>query len=159
LHLAIRLIGDDVLLFRKACLVAASSLPSETKDWLDKNQRTIFNELVKKIDELASFEDSLEFLHLALKRNEDPFHWLRWLEHLNWGRGCARDNWHSDGNCRILTFIYQQKEDAKAAFANVKSKFCSEVLFDHAKETFIKLYALYKQARTQYLNGMLSLHC
>jgi len=158
LHVAIHLISDDVLVFRKACLVAASSLPSETKDWLDKNQKIIFNELINKIDELASFKDSLEFLQLAVQRNENPFHWLRWLEHLNWGKGCARDNWNSDGVGRILTFIYEHKEDAEAVFADVKSKFCSEVLFDDAKEMFTRLYAMYKQARMQYLNGMLSLH-
>ncbi|KAL2930155.1 Bifunctional lysine-specific demethylase and histidyl-hydroxylase NO66 [Bienertia sinuspersici] len=160
LHVAIRLISTTEPMFRKACLVAASSLPAKTEYWLDNNQRTTFGVLVDKINELSSFTDSLKFLQMTVERHGDPLHWLQWLEHLDGQEVYFRDTWKltSDGISNILSFIYQHKDEAEAAFAHVKSKFCNEVLFDDAKVSFNILHAKYKQARLQYMNGMLSLH-
>lgn len=160
LHVAIKLIGNTDPMLRKACLVAASSLPTETQDWLDKNQRATFNQVIAKINELSSFTDSLEFMQMAIQKDDDPFHWLRWLEHLNGKEVPNQDIWvfSSDGICSSLPFLYQHKDDAEAAFTHAKSKFCNEVLFDDAKESFKTLHAMYKDARMQYMNGMLSLH-
>lgn len=160
LHVAIKLISSAEPVLRKACLVASSSLPTETENWFDKNQRAIFNIVTDKISELSSFADSFEFLQMAVERDDDPFHWLRWLEHLSGREEYARDFCYftSDGICETLSFINQHKEDAEAAFAHVKSNFCNEVLFDDAKESFKTLHVLYKEARMRYMNGMLSLH-
>nr|XP_021860934.1 uncharacterized protein LOC110799957 isoform X2 [Spinacia oleracea] len=160
LHVAIKLISSAEPVLRKACLVALSSLPTGTENWFDKNQRAIFNIVTDKISELSSFADSFEFLQMAVERDDDPFHWLRWLEHLSGREEYARDFCYftSDGICETLSFINQHKEDAEAAFAHVKSNFCNEVLFDDAKESFKTLHVLYKEARMRYMNGMLSLH-
>lgn len=160
LHVAIRLIGSSEPVFRKACLVAASSLPTMTANWLDKNQRATFNLVIDKIYELSSFTDSLQFLQMAVEREDDPFHWLRWLEHINGRKVYIQDfcDFTSDGRCNVLSFINQHKYDAEAVFSHIKSNFCNEVLFDEAKESFKTLHALYKEARIGYMNGMLSLH-
>lgn len=160
LHIAIRLISHTEPMFRKACLVAASSLPTETEDWLDKNQRTTFDLVIDKINKLSSFTDSLKFLQMPVQRDEDPFNWLRWLEHANGREVSIMDNlgFTSDEICKILPFIYQHKDDVEGAFVLIKSKFCNEALFDDAKESFRCLHSMYKEARMRYLNGMLSLH-
>ncbi|XP_021750912.1 uncharacterized protein LOC110716587 [Chenopodium quinoa] len=160
LHIAMRLLSSTEPIFRKACLAAASSLPIDTIEWHEKNQRATFKLASDKINELCSFTDSLEYLQKAVERDDDPFHWLRWLELLN-GRDVYVQNFcnfNSDRVCNILSFINQHKDDAEAAFAHVKSNFCSEDLFDDAKESFKTLHALYKEARMRYMNGMLSLH-
>ncbi|KAL9224288.1 hypothetical protein vseg_000341 [Gypsophila vaccaria] len=161
LHAAIRVTSHTEPVFRKACLVAASSLPQETKDWLDDNQRTIFNQVLSKIHELANFTDSVNFVKKALQQNDDPFQWLRWLEHLNEKdvSGCNSVDFDSAIISRILSSNDEDKAKAEAAFGQLKSKFCNEPLFDDAKEGFKKLHDMYKEGRVQFMNGMLSLHC
>uniref|UniRef100_A0A803MD51 Bifunctional lysine-specific demethylase and histidyl-hydroxylase n=1 Tax=Chenopodium quinoa TaxID=63459 RepID=A0A803MD51_CHEQI len=83
LHVAMRLLSSTEPVFRKACLAAASSLPIDTIEWHEKNQRATFKLVSDKINELCSFTDSLEYLQKAVERDDDPFHWLRWLQHLN----------------------------------------------------------------------------
>ncbi|CAO2842114.1 unnamed protein product [Amaranthus hypochondriacus] len=159
LHVAIRLISSTETILRKACLVAASSLPRETEDWLDKNQKTIFDLILYKINELSNFTDSLNFLQMAIQRDEDPFHWVRWLEHLDGGEVIVDNGFITfDGIHEMLPFIHQCRDDVEAAFALVKSKFCNDVRFDDVKESYKSLYDMYKDARMQYMNGMLSLH-
>ncbi|KAK9697165.1 hypothetical protein RND81_08G019300 [Saponaria officinalis] len=154
LHVAIRLISHTEPVFRKACLVAATSLPPETKDWLDDNQRAVFNQVLNKVHELANFTDSVNFVKTAIQQNEDPFQWLRWLEHLN-EKGVDFD---SAEISKILLSIDEDKAKAEAAFCRMKSKFCNEALFDNAKSRFKRLHDMYKEGRVQFMNGMLSLH-
>ncbi|GAB4838312.1 hypothetical protein Ancab_027842 [Ancistrocladus abbreviatus] len=155
LHVAIRLISGAESIFRRACLVAAKSLPSDTEDWLDKNQRAIFKQLIDKISELAGFTEALHSVQMAIQRNEDPFHWMRWLRVLK-GQDKIEHCWN--GIDKLLSLIHQHKDSAEAAFLHVKSNFCREVVFEDVKLSFKMLYAMYKKVRKQYMNGMLSLH-
>ncbi|GMH13598.1 hypothetical protein Nepgr_015439 [Nepenthes gracilis] len=159
LHVAIRLIRNAEPVFRKACLVAADSLTSDPEDWLEHNQRAIFNSLINKIYELSSFTDALETIQIAIQRCEDPFCWMGWLSVLI-DKEMSVHYWKfpSEGIDKLLPLIDQHRDSAEAAFVHVKSKFCREALFDDVKECYKKLHDMYKKTRNQYMNGMLSLH-
>ena len=95
---------------------------------------------------------------MAIQKDEDPFHWVRWVEHLD-GEVTVDNGFITfDGIHETLPFIHQCRDDVEAAFALVKSKFCNDVRFDDTKESYKSLYVMYKDARMQYMNGMLSLH-
>uniref|UniRef100_A0A9I9DEY0 Bifunctional lysine-specific demethylase and histidyl-hydroxylase n=1 Tax=Cucumis melo TaxID=3656 RepID=A0A9I9DEY0_CUCME len=69
--------------FRKACLVAACSLPSETNDRLGLIQKTTFSRLLDKISSESKFSEVLAALKISVEKDEDPFHRMRWLRLLN----------------------------------------------------------------------------
>ncbi|KAH9617666.1 hypothetical protein KSS87_013966 [Heliosperma pusillum] len=161
LHVAIRLISRTEPVFRKACLLAANSLPRETKVWLDENQKDVFDQVINKVRGLANFTDSVNFVKMALQQNENPFHWLRWLEHLNEKVVSDRNSFDSDlaEIGKLISSIDGNKESAEGVFDHLKSRFCDEVLFNDARDKFKNLHDKYKEGRVQFMNGMLSLHC
>ncbi|XP_074280682.1 uncharacterized protein LOC141605705 isoform X2 [Silene latifolia] len=160
LHVAIRLVSCTEPVFRKACLLASNSLPRETKVWLDENQKDVFDQVINKVHGLANFTDSVNFVKMALQQKEDPFHWLRWLEHLNEKDvfdGISFD-YESAEIGKLISSIDENKEKAEGVFDHLKSRFCDEVLFNDARDRFKTLHDKYKEGRVQFMNGMLSLH-
>ncbi|GAB2267389.1 hypothetical protein Dimus_002374 [Dionaea muscipula] len=159
LHVAIGVLGNSNPVYRKACLVAADSLTSDTKNWLDQNQRAIFNQLIGEIYEVSSFMDALKRIQMSIQSGEDPFHWIRWLSLLI-DKKMIQHDWlsHFEGIVNLLPLNDERKDEAEAAFLTIKSKFCREVVFDDVKAHFKMLHGMYKKTRKQYMNGMLSLH-
>ncbi|KAL8158753.1 hypothetical protein V2J09_000290 [Rumex salicifolius] len=159
LHIAIKLISNSESSFRKACLVAASSLPSDIGDWLDQNQRYIFDQLINKINQLSSFSDALNYVKASVQSSEDPFHSLRWLHSLDAEElvRCGFDLPLKDIE-KITRLIDQHKPNSEAKFVHAKARFCQEIVFDDVKERFKMMHAMFKKVRRQYMNGMLSLH-
>ena len=163
LHIAIRLIGDSDPTFRKACLVAAITLPSDSKCWLDSNQRTIFSYIIDKICSESGFLEALRVVEVAIQRNEDPFQRLRWLHLLNWEAEMIEEHGGdflpSVGFENLSSLFNQHRGKTEVAFMHVKSKFCCEVAFEDVLDSYGLVLQKYKKTRKQYMNGMLSLHC
>ncbi|XP_044471379.1 uncharacterized protein LOC123200301 isoform X3 [Mangifera indica] len=162
LHLVILQMGDSDPTFRKACLVAAVSLPLETDDWLYLNQKTIFTQLIDKISSESRFLEVLSSVEMDIRKNVDPFQRVRWLQFLDWKKEPFGG---LDGNSpfrRVETMLpsyVQNKCEAEAAFMQVKSKFCREISFENVIGIYLMLLEKYRKTRKQYMNGMLALHC
>lgn len=162
LHIAIRLIGDSDPTFRKACLVAAISLPSNSKCWLDSNQRTIFSHITDKICSESGMLEALGVVEVAIHRNEDPFQRLRWLHLLNWDAEMIEEHGGDFllvGFEKLSSLFNQHRGKAEVAFMHMKSKFCCEVEFEDVIDSYRMVLEKYRKTRKQYMNGMLSLHC
>lgn len=163
MRVAIKLIGDSDPTFRKACLVGAISLLSDSEGWLDLNQRSIFSHLIKSIDAKSSFSDALRNVMMSLQENEDPLQQIRWLQHLGndeqvievqeWSIPSIEQLQH------LILFCHDHKDEAEAAFMEVKCKFCSEAVFEDVEKCYKILLGKYRKVRKQYTSGMLSLHC
>ncbi|GAB2224905.1 hypothetical protein Drorol1_Dr00005684 [Drosera rotundifolia] len=158
-HVAIELLGNSDFVFRKACLVAADHLDIDTKEWLNQNQRATFNQLIHKIYEMSNFTKVLENIRMTIQRFEDPFYRIRWLSVLTHEKLNEHD-WDLplEGINELLPLIDQHKDEFEAAFMNIKSKFCREVVFEDVARSFKMIHAVYKTTRKHYVNGMLSLH-
>lgn len=163
MHVAIMLIGDSDPTFRKACLVGAISLLSDSKDWLDLNQRAIFSHLVETIDARSSFSDALRNVTQSLQENEDPLQQIRWLMHLgNEDEVIEAQKWNIpsvEEFERLILFSHEHEDETEAAFLEVKSKFCSQAVFEDVEKCYKILLEKYRKVRKQYTSGMLSLHC
>ncbi|KAG9141766.1 hypothetical protein Leryth_018149 [Lithospermum erythrorhizon] len=162
MHIAIKLQADLDPKFRKACLSGAISLPSQPEEWLDIHQKTIFIYLVNRITNESSFESAIEHVLTSFAKSEDPFQEISWLH--NFGRDCEVTEDEYLHNSLVDPHEYfaglnrQQKDDMGVAFAQVKSMFCSEVVYEDAQQKYIVLLQKYRMVRKQYTNGMLSLH-
>ncbi|XVF63485.1 hypothetical protein PTKIN_Ptkin09bG0090400 [Pterospermum kingtungense] len=155
LHVIIGLIGDSDPTFRKACLVAAVSSQSDTNSWLGICQKTIFSNLIDKISRESRFSEALESVEVAIRRNEDPFQRIRWLRSLNQEMESVEgDDWVEG----VFKLYVENKEMAERVLMEVKSKFCGEVSYEDVTAEYKILHEMYKMARKQYMNGMLSLH-
>ncbi|XP_041022781.1 uncharacterized protein LOC121263777 [Juglans microcarpa x Juglans regia] len=162
LHVAIGLVGDSDPTFRKACLVAAISLSSDTGCWLDLHQRTIFSHLIDKVNTESRFLEALRSIEVAIQKTEDPFHQIRWLRLLNMeGESIEGNDWNVPfvEMAKVFPLCVMNKDQVEAAFMRVKSRFCHEVLFGDVVDSYKMLLDKYRMARKQYLNGMVSLHC
>ncbi|XP_035549242.1 uncharacterized protein LOC109008174 isoform X2 [Juglans regia] len=162
LHVAIGLVGDSDPTFRKACLVAAISLSSDTGCWLDLNQRTIFSYLIDKVNTESRFLEALRSIEVAIQKTEDPFHQIRWLRLLNMeGESIEGNDWNVPfvEMAKLFPLCVRHKDQVEAAFMRVKSRFCDEVLFGDVVDSYKMLLDKYRKARKQYMNGMVSLHC
>ncbi|KAL5214205.1 hypothetical protein ABZP36_003357 [Zizania latifolia] len=167
LHVSIRVLSENDATFRKACMVAAK-LPSSSSyttthlKALRSNQRSTFDEIVKKIDKSCSFKEALRCIEQAVKeRNDEPFQWMCWLRHLPQ---------HGDANnrvdyCNILGALEEllgavgcNLEQAIGEFTDFKSRFCKCVVYEDARESFEMLLQMYRTTRNQYTRGMLALH-
>lgn len=160
-HLAVNVIGDTDPIFRKACLVGAIWLPLVTEGRLYLNQKTTFSYLVGRINTDSRFNDVVSYLEAAILKQEDPFQNVRWLHHLNeeeFIEGYCL-NISSIGTENLYNLLVHHKDKAEATFMEVRSKFCSEVLFEDVEGRYTLLLEKYRKARKQYMNGMLSLHC
>ncbi|KAG6741049.1 hypothetical protein NC652_040213 [Populus alba x Populus x berolinensis] len=162
LHLMIELIGASDSTLRKASLVGALVLPLEINDWLYLNQKTTFNHIIDQINKASMFLEVFRSVEVAIGKNEDPFHRMRWLRLLYQETETIQEH---DWNVPLGEFqnlfpsCAQHKDMTEAAFMQVKSKFCDEVLFEDVIDSYKLLLEKYKKARKQYMNGMLSLHC
>ncbi|KAL6958015.1 hypothetical protein U1Q18_041175 [Sarracenia purpurea var. burkii] len=162
MHVAIKLIGDADPTFRKACLIGAISILSDDEGWLDPNQRTNFSNMIKSINANSRFSDALRSVTLSLGENEDPWQQIRWMHHLDEETDVEvqKTRIPSVEDSEHLIFICaQHKEEAEAAFMQVKSRFCSEVVFEDVEKRYNELLEKYRKVRKQYMSGMLSLHC
>ncbi|KAJ6857594.1 hypothetical protein NC651_039114 [Populus alba x Populus x berolinensis] len=162
LHLMIELIGASDSTLRKASLVGALVLPLEIDDWLYLNQKTTFNHIIDQINKASMFLEVFRSVEVAIGKNEDPFHRMRWLRLLYQETETIQEH---DWNVPLGEFqnlfpsCAQHKDMTEAAFKQVKSKFCDEVIFEDVIDSYKLLLEKYKKARKQYMNGMLSLHC
>nr|POE69500.1 bifunctional lysine-specific demethylase and histidyl-hydroxylase mina [Quercus suber] len=121
LHVAIGQIGDSDPNFRKACLVGAMSLPSDTSYRLDQNQKTIFSHLINKIDTESGFLDSLRTIEVAMQKNEDPFQRIRWLRLLNADGETTGHDWNFSlmEASKLFPLCVEHKDKAEEAFMHV----------------------------------------
>lgn len=162
LHIAIKLIGNIDPVFRKACLVGAMPLSSNTRDWLCKNQRTTFGYLISRFASESKFSDAVSHLETALLKNEDPLEHVRWMKHVTVEEEEIERSQSlgiSSADSRYLfDLLIQHRDIVEAAFMQVKSKFCHEVEFQDVERHYKMLLEKYKKVRKQYTNGMLSLH-
>ncbi|XP_043709863.1 uncharacterized protein LOC122658806 isoform X2 [Telopea speciosissima] len=167
LHIAIRLLGERDPTFRKACMVTAFSLPSNTtrKWWFhtpELNHRTTFSYVIDTIDKESKFSEVFKTIEAGVQKNEDPFRQMGWMQHLcqdgvivkelDWSRSSSK---YKD----FLLLCTGHREEAEVAFTQVKCKFCRDIAYDDACENFMILLEKYRKTRKQYMNGMLSLHC
>ncbi|GLU10401.1 hypothetical protein SLE2022_272100 [Rubroshorea leprosula] len=162
LHVSIGLLGDSDPTFRKACLVAAISEPSDTNSWLDLNQRSTFRNLIGKISSKASFSEAIQSVEAAIQKNEDPFQRISWLQFLSKESETVEES-HWDAPFMAAQKMFppyvEHREKAESEFMHIKSKFCSEVQYKDVSGGYMVLHEKYKKVRKQYMNGMLSLHC
>ncbi|KZV29564.1 hypothetical protein F511_00842 [Dorcoceras hygrometricum] len=151
LHVAINLIGKRDSMFRKACLVGASSFVSLTEDRLNNNWRTIFCFLVNRILTESKFSDILFHIEAALKENEDPLGHLLWMRHLPVEgeiENSSSLNIISADSRYLLDLRSQHWDVAEEVFMEVMSKFCKEVEFNYVEIPYKKLLEKYRQDYT-----------
>lgn len=162
LHFAIWLISVSDHNFRKACLVAASSLPTDTNNRFDLNQKTTFSRLIDKISRESKFLEVVAGIKISVEKDEDPFHRMRWLRLFNVdGKESGKeDKWTmpTSGIGDLLSTCVNHREKIETTFLEVKSRFCSEVRFENAVECYKKLLERFRKVRSQYTTGMISLH-
>ncbi|KAF6161771.1 hypothetical protein GIB67_013848 [Kingdonia uniflora] len=162
LHIGIQLIGSYNPTFRKACLIAAFSSDKHQSDSLILNQKSIFRYVITKIDSETIFSEAFRNVEVAVKqKNEDLFQRMRWLRHLSlMGDTEEGIDWKDPltGFQNLFLLCNEHRKDAEAVFMQMKSKFCKEIVFDNICESFKTVVHKYKRVRTQYKNGMLSLH-
>ncbi|XP_057419522.1 uncharacterized protein LOC130713746 [Lotus japonicus] len=158
LHLAIGIISNSDPSFRKACLTAAVSLPPGVYNRLVQNQRNTFLHVIDKIHTESRFLEVLSCIEVAIRNNEDPFRQIRWL----WAMENETSSGHNTNKSFMiedqLSLCAQHKDKLEAAFLNVKSRFCSEVVFEDVVTSHRMLLQKYRKTRRQYINGMVSLH-
>ncbi|KAK7329713.1 hypothetical protein VNO77_23888 [Canavalia gladiata] len=160
LHVAIGIISNFDPSFRKACLTAAIFMPPSVYNSLFQSQKNTFFHLIDKIRTESRFLELLSSLEVAIQKNEDPFQQIRWLWVL-----CMEKETSSEYNVNkssmiedLLSLCTQHKDKLEAAFLNVKSSFCSEVVFEEVVTNHRMLLQKYRKTRKQYINGMISLH-
>ncbi|KAI5415133.1 hypothetical protein KIW84_040550 [Lathyrus oleraceus] len=159
LHVAIGIISTSDPSFRKACLTAAVSLPGDVYNKLIQNQRKTFFDLIDKIRNECKFSEVLSNVEVAIQKNKDPFEQIRWLWVLSMKN--EANNGYTDKSFIIedlCSLCAKHKDKLESAFLKVKSRFCSEVVFDDIVTSNMILLQKYKKTRRQYINGMLSLH-
>ncbi|KAK4257767.1 hypothetical protein QN277_007312 [Acacia crassicarpa] len=159
LHFAIKIISDTDPTFRKACLVAADSLPPHVYNWLAHNQKSIFCHVIDKIHTESRFLEVLNSLEVAIKKNEDPYQRIRWLWFLHPKTESSKRHYLNESMIEdLLSFCARHRDEVEVAFLGVKSKFCSEVVYENIVAGFAMLLQKYRKIRKQYGNGMISLH-
>lgn len=151
LHFAIKIISDSDPTFRKACLAAADSLPPRVYNWLAHGQKNIFCHVIDKICTESKFLEVLSSLEGVIKRNEDPYQQIRWLWFIHPER-------ESPGIDDLLSLCAHHQDEVEASFLSVKSRFCSEVVYENIIAGYVTLLQKYRKTRKQYSNGMISLH-
>ncbi|PRQ37063.1 putative [histone H3]-lysine-36 demethylase [Rosa chinensis] len=160
-HVAVGLIGDSDPTFRKACLVASIFSSSHTNNWLDLNQRIIFCQLIDKISTQTRFLEVFRSIELAVQENKDSLRRIKWLGFLNLDKESSLNddqNMPFMGMKNLLSLCIQHKDNVEAAFQQLKSRFCENVIFEDAIVSYKLLLDKYRNVRKQYMNGMVSLH-
>ncbi|KAK2412483.1 hypothetical protein QL285_047671 [Trifolium repens] len=160
LHVAIGIISTRDSSFRKACLTATVSLPPDIYHRLIQNQRKTFLHLIDKICNESSFSEVMSNVEHAIQKNKDPFEQIQWLWVHNMQKEdkCGFNTEKSFIIEDLRSLCAKHKDKLEAAFLNVKSRFCSEVVFEDVVTSHRMLLQKYKKTRRQYINGMISLH-
>ncbi|KAL5974077.1 hypothetical protein ACLOJK_030739 [Asimina triloba] len=138
LHVAIRLIGDRDPTFRKACMVAAFSLPSNSGTEipfhiLDLNQRATFSYVIDRINVSSCFLEAFRTVEAAVRRkNDGPLQWMRWLRHLPHEDMDENTEFESPLDMfEKLVLLYEgHTEEVAAVFTSAKAQFCADVVFE-----------------------------
>ncbi|PKA57571.1 hypothetical protein AXF42_Ash018546 [Apostasia shenzhenica] len=149
LHVAIRLIADKDIAFRKACMIAA----------LPFRQKATFDLIIERIDTSSSFTETLTFLVKTVhEKNEGSLQWMRWLRQVY--QEDVKVNFDNPLQIfeEFLLLYSDHKKEATSEFYSIKSKFCKSVVFEDACYDFNVLLEKYRKTRKQYMKGMLSLH-
>ncbi|KAK7265355.1 hypothetical protein RJT34_32974 [Clitoria ternatea] len=160
LHVAIGIISNFDPRFRKACLTAAVSLPPGVYDYLLQGQRNTFFHLIDKIRTESRFLEVLSSIEVSVQNNEDPFQQIHWLCVHRMEKGTSNE-YNTNKSFMIedlLSLRAQHRDKLEAAFLNVKSRFCSEVVFEEVVSSHRMLVQKYRKTRKQYIDGMVSLH-
>lgn len=159
LHMEIRLIATGNPTFRKACMVAAFPLSSDTLLW--KHKET-FDYIVENINANMKFMEAFEWSKLVVKeRNDDSLQWMKWLRHLP-QEGDGKEKMDFNNLLKVFEdfflFYTDHITEAPADFSYFKIEFCRDVIFEDACTCFKTLLEKYRKTRRQYMNGMLALH-
>ena len=140
-------------------MTAVVSLPPVVYNGLFQGQRNTFFYLIDKIRTESRFMEVLSSIEVAIQKNEDPFQQIRRLWVL-----CMEKETSSEYNTNksfmiedLLSLCAQHKDKFEAAFLNVKSRFCSEVVFEVVTSNRMLLQKC-RNTRKQYINRMFLLH-
>ncbi|KAL1335468.1 hypothetical protein AAHE18_11G249500 [Arachis hypogaea] len=153
LHVAIGIIGNLDPSFRKACLTAAFTLQPDVYNRISQCQKNYFLHLVNKVRTESRFLEVLNSIEVAVQKNEDPFQQIRWLwVHLENGTSDVYKN-KSSMIEDILSLCDQHKDELEAAFVNLISRFCSEVVFEDVVTRHMLLLQKYSKIRKQYIDA------
>ncbi|KAK6933497.1 JmjC domain [Dillenia turbinata] len=148
LHVSIQMVGDSDPAFRKACLVAVHTLPDDARAKLDLNNRANFSQLISKIATKGTFFNAIRRIEEAIEKNEDPFHNLRWLQNL----GEDGELIGSEAKNPFLVaenyfgLLVECRHSAEQTFTQLKSEFCSAVVFEDVESIYKMLLEKYKKA-------------
>ncbi|KAG6493380.1 uncharacterized protein LOC122002003 isoform X1 [Zingiber officinale] len=159
LHVAIKLIADDVSIFRKACLIAAKFVEHHA-DTLRLNQKANFLKIINIIDVSSNFTETFEKT-VVQEANDNFLEWMRWLRHLP-QRGVEDVKIDFDDPSRmrseLIELSIKGNEEMKDEFFQTKSRFCRSLVYEEACRMFQVMLEKYRRTRNQYMNGMLALH-
>ncbi|XP_057829659.2 uncharacterized protein LOC131040728 isoform X2 [Cryptomeria japonica] len=184
LHIAIRDLGNSYSLLRKACTVAAPFLHCNrrNKEWevefgpgtnIDTNSpgcdeevsssEEVFSSLVGMVRRRCNFAVAYRHIEINVSHFDyDLFPWMKWLRHLYSGDTNSSSQHGLNDPSEYLKEIFPPDQvkilDYERAFLQVKSEFCNEVKFEEAFKGFQFLLEKYRNARKQFINGMLALH-
>lgn len=142
-------------------MVASIVSRSHAHNWLDLNQRIIFSQLIDKINTETRFWEVFRSIELAIQENKDPLQRIRWLRFLYVEEESMPNhdqNMPFLGMKNLLSLCIQHKGKVEAAFQQLKSRFCGNVIFEDAIVSYKLLFDKYRKVRKQYMNGMVSLH-
>lgn len=156
LHVAVRVIADKNTVFKKACLITSPPLSSNIR----LKQKATFDQIIDTFNESSGLSETLDLIVTAVQENdEDCLQWMRWLRHL-----CHEtlEKVKFDEPLELfkdfLLLNCMPFKDVMAEFSQVKSEFCTSVVFEDACDELKVLLDRYRKTRKQYMMGMLSLH-
>ncbi|XP_020582631.1 uncharacterized protein LOC110026146 [Phalaenopsis equestris] len=157
LHVAVRLTADKNTVLKKASLITSPPFSSNIRS----KQKATFHHIINTINVSSIFWETFNLIVTAVRENnEDYLQWMRWLRHL-----CPQNLDFKNSifdkplelfkefvllNCRPL-------EEVMDEFSQVKSDFCTFVVFEDACDELSVLLQKYRKTRQQYMKGMLSL--
>ncbi|KAM0939298.1 putative [histone H3]-dimethyl-L-lysine(36) demethylase [Dioscorea sansibarensis] len=164
LHVSIRQIANSNPIFRKACMIAAFSLASNTEgaNSLLMKQKATFCYILDKINVSSNFMEAFKIVETVVQeRDIDSLQWMRWLQHLP-----QEGNESEKINFSYLLGVFEDiiasysghSKEAMLEFDCMKFNFCKDVVFEDACTMYILLLENYRRTRRQYMRGMLSLH-
>nr|CAD1826073.1 unnamed protein product [Ananas comosus var. bracteatus] len=167
LHIAIKLIADHDPVFRKACMIASklALFDCERENHAEAfitSQKATFLYVIEKINVNCSFIKAFKCIELVVQdRNDSTLQWMRWLQHLPQD-GVEDDEIDFNNLLGVLEDLFALYsnciKEAIVEFDLFKFRFCRDVVYEEACESFNVLLEKYKKTRNQYMKGMLSLH-
>eukprot|EP01018_Ginkgo_biloba_P006697 Gb_18189 [translate_table: standard] len=121
----------------------------------------VFAMLMGIVTRSCSFADAYRVVQVTISSLDcNSWGWMRWLRHLS--------SEHTNSPCSLNDAFMLFREmfqpdkpnvvEYERVFFQVKSKFYNEVKFEEAQKHFKRLLKKYRDARKQFINGMLGLH-